>query len=247
MSLRGRRSDNGSVERTWKRGPAGRFTGSVRRRFLRRMATIRRDAVPLFGHLTYSDDLLPISSERHKRNLKVMGDRMRRLFPNSAIVWRTGWAVRKSGARKGEAHPHAHLLIYGTVHIPLEVLAREWAEVSGGDRSQEATEKHIRAGTRLERARSSRSAGAYMAKSYIGKGEAEPAPDTYGRTWGIMGRLKVPWSRLEVREVPWRAFHDARRMIARGARRPLAGAFPWQGVTVFSVAPGSYLRLGVGP
>ena len=93
-----------------------------------------------------------------------------------------------------------------------------------------------------------------MAKGYLAKGEPEPAPEHFGRTWGVIGRSKLPWAALEVREVSWRAFHDVRRLLARGARPKhrtsrqrgrLVGAYPWQGVTIFSNSPGSYLRLGV--
>lgn len=250
VRLKGRRITAPDPEaRAGRRGLAGRFEGRVRLNLLRKLATVRRDVIPLFGHVTYSDDLLPVAWPRHKRNLHVMGKAMLRTWPRCAVFWRTGWAIRKSGVHEGEAEPHGHCLIYGVPGVPLVAFATLWANVCGpvGKRSKEAWAKHVAAGTTLDRAKSAKRAGAYMAKSYLAKGSPEPAPEHYGRTWGVIGRRFVPWSSSVEVLVPWKAFHPVRRLIARGAGRRLAGAFPWQGLTVFSEGPGAYLRLGSSP
>jgi hypothetical protein len=145
------------------------------------LASLNREALgllPLFLTLTYPGSFSPDPGV-WKRDLDVFIKRLRRAYPDAALIWKL--EPQKRGA------PHFHLLLFGVEHIPYTWLRRAWFEVVGsGD------EKHLLAGTRVERVKSWRGVMSYAAK-YLGKVEAAADwPDYVGRWWGVSGRKLLP-------------------------------------------------------
>jgi hypothetical protein len=158
-----------------------------------------------------------------------------------------GVVERKSGAFVGVAVPHFHVLTWGVSFADLLTRVPAMWATCNLPPSHSAYAKHLNAGTGVDRLMSSRGGASYLGKGYIGKGDPEPGPEWMGRRWGTWNRKAIPWADAVIREVAWRDFHAVRRLLARGARRQLRGAFPWQGVSYFSGAPGAYARLGMSP
>lgn len=160
-----------------KRGKIKRFSKRSRFRLLRLVSMLDRRKVDpksvLFITLTYPGS--GHGDERKaKRDLDVFGKRFRRKFPGVPFIW------KKEPQKRGAIH--YHLMVVGVRFIDKEWVSRVWYEVVGsGD------ERHLRAGTRVERARSWKGVVAYVAK-YMGKeveGEGE------GRWWGVVNRAAL--------------------------------------------------------
>jgi hypothetical protein len=98
------------------------FSRASARRLQVRMAKVRKDHQPVFGHVTYPD-LYAWSKERLKGHIENLWDRLRRRFPGISFVWKVEFERRKSGAmsegwqdENGETvgcfMPHLHFLIF---------------------------------------------------------------------------------------------------------------------------------------
>lgn len=166
-----------------RRGKA-KFSRASRRRLMRKYAITEKKEVPIMLTLTYPKEWNS-DPEVWKKHLDNFAKRLFRKFPNSGFAWKL--ESQKRGA------PHYHLLVWGIKFSYLYVFAsKNWFEVVGsGD------EKHFRAGTRVERIRSSNGAMSYCAK-YMGKIEGSWI-EGVGRYWGFRGC--IPWAdvvRLEV-------------------------------------------------
>lgn len=161
-----------------KRGRAT-FSKASRRRLLHKCAKTDKRCVPLLVTLTYPKEF-PIDAEIWKKHLDNFAKRFFRKYPNAGLAWKL--EPQQRGA------PHFHLLVWNVPFAWLYAFtARNWYEVVGsGD------EKHLRAGTRVEIARTSKGAKTYFAK-YIGKSNNEFQREV-GRYWGFRGQ--VPWSDL---------------------------------------------------
>lgn len=169
-----------NVERE-KRGEIKAFSKASRRRVLQLVATLKRTEISMFVTMTYPDNF-----ERNPKIVKTHLDkffkRLLRKFPEAIILWRMEPKIRKSGNSVGEIAPHFHLLIWNVDYKNLrEWIPANWYEVVGsGD------EKHLDAGTSVERVRSSRGVMFYTAK-YICKSDSYIMPG-WGRYWGIVNR-----------------------------------------------------------
>lgn len=98
-----------------KRGEVSAFTEPSRRRFLHLLASLRREAEPVFVTLTYPDSF-PTYSADYKRHLELFSQRLRRRWPEMALIWKLEFQTRKSGENQGKIAPHYHLILYG---VPL--------------------------------------------------------------------------------------------------------------------------------
>jgi len=99
-------------------------------------------------------------------------------------AWRAKWdepldawimEIQERGA------PHFHL--FTTFSIDKGVVARWWYEIVGSD-----DERHLRAGTRIERLRSGKDGVVAYANKYAAKSEQKEVPPEYtsvGRFWGV--------------------------------------------------------------
>lgn len=169
------------------RGEVTGFSSASRRRLMRLIASLERGARPIFVTMTYPD-LFPESMDKWKRDIDVFGQRLARNSPGASFIWRIEFKERKSGARAGQTAPHFHLLVYGARYRELLqwVPGAWWEVVASGDAD------HLRVGTRVEHIYSWGGIMRYVGK-YIAKEEDYPS-GWQGRTWGVVGRKKLPWA-----------------------------------------------------
>ena len=169
--------------------PSPVFSRSSRRRFMRQLASVQVDASPVFATLTYPDHF-PDDPKVWHRHLDTFAKRFLRKF-GAGFAWKLEPKRRKSGENEGKIAPHYHLLIWGCSFVELRNwIPQNWYEVVGsGD------EKHLRAGTRVERVRSVRGVMWYASK-YMAKVEKEDLGDlpNIGRLWGFKNRKLIPWA-----------------------------------------------------
>lgn len=166
------------------RGTVRGFSLASRRRLMRKVAMINRVAsrrLPAFITLTYPGSW-PSDPEVWKDHLEAFFRRLERRVGRHAIIWRLEFQRR--GA------PHFHLIGWDlrVTHALRAWVSRAWYEVVGsGD------ERHLRAGTNVERVKSWHSLTAYLSK-YMAKVEAYdgPSPLPTGRIWGIRREAMLP-------------------------------------------------------
>lgn len=174
---KGRRHD-------WKRGAIIRFSKQSRRRVLRIVATLKRETHPIFSTLTYPDEFTRLPRVV-KSQLDKFRKRLLRKFPDAIVIWRMEAQVRKSGVNIGEIAPHFHMLIWNVSYENLLAwIPQNWYEVVGSK-----DKKHLMAGTRVERVRSTRGVLFYTAK-YICKA-LDYELEGWGRYWGIFNRTRT--------------------------------------------------------
>jgi hypothetical protein len=184
-----------------KRGKITGFSHASRRRLLHRLGRMDKKQLPLFLTLTYPDEYAPNHKNplRVKRDLKVFKQRFMREFPAGCGIWRLEMIHRKSGKYVGEVFPHFHVLVWGVDYVQLlSWVGEAWYKVVGT-----GVEKHLRAGTRLERLRSWRGVMSYASK-YLAKPSDEKdnsgdddgdPPDriAWGRIWGNIAQQNFPY------------------------------------------------------
>lgn len=165
----------------WIRGKITQFSKQSRRRILRTVAKLKREKMSSFVTLTYPDQF----EEDPRKVKKQWANFSKRLiynFPEIVVIWRMEPMERKSGSNAGKIAPHFHLLIWGADYKTLLAwIPKNWFEVVGSN-----DEKHLMAGTRVERVRSTHGVMYYTAK-YICKAE-NYVLDGWGRYWGIVNR-----------------------------------------------------------
>jgi hypothetical protein len=169
-----------------KRGKAT-FSKASRRRLMRLLATLPRDMVPVFVTLTYPGEYTQ-DSHQWKRDLDRFAKRFVRAFPGAFFVWRLEFQRR--GA------PHYHLMVYGADYTQLlQWVGSNWYEVvRSGD------ERHLRAGTRVEKLRNIGGAYRYAAK-YLGKVD-QVAYEGVGRWWGVVCRDNMEQAQIKPVIIP---------------------------------------------
>ncbi len=187
-------------QRGGDRGEIQTFSFASRRRLMRFIATLRKDAPALFITLTYPDRF-PTDAKRWKRDLKAFSLRLKREYPLAAFIWRLEFKSRKSGYNTGEIAPHYHLILYGVEHtkrknlrVFQQWLSQAWYEVVNSN-----DDKHLSAGTGCTPIKSHRGVMAYASK-YLSKVE-QAAVGKVGRYWGAYFRPNLPTAepiRIEV-------------------------------------------------
>jgi len=215
------------------RGKITTFSKASRRRLMQTIAKLRRNAYPTFVTLTYPAEW-PSDPTEWKRHLKVFRLRLGRKFPGVCFIWRLEF--QKRGA------PHYHLLVWGAPYGKL----LEWVSLAWYQVVDSGDEKHLRAGTRVERIRSFKQVMRYASKEL---GKVSQVVNEYhgvGRWWGVFGRDFLPWavlSRLQVHDADVDRFM---RWLRRFAGLP---ARSYKSLSVF--ADGSFwsgkIRAGPDP
>jgi len=90
-------------------------------------------------------------------------------------------------------------------------VARHWYDVVGSK-----SFSHFRAGTRVEKLRTTKGAFAYVAKRYVAKKqEMSELKHKPGRFWGVIGRKNLPLGKREDREVCAKEAVQIRRFMRR--------------------------------
>lgn len=179
-----------------ERGEIKVFSKASRRRVLQLVGTLKRTEISIFVTTTYPDNF-ERNPKKVKKHLDNFFKRLLRKFPDAIILWRLEPKKRKSGNNIGEIAPHFHLLVWNVDYKKLrEWIPQNWYEVVGsGD------EKHLAAGTRVERVRSSRGVLFYTSK-YICKSDSYVMAG-WGRYWGVVNRdmLKTIQGKQTVTEI----------------------------------------------
>lgn len=178
-----------------RRGDVTEFSRASRRRLMKLLNSVNRDAtaLPYFVTLTYHDTW-PADRKGRKRHLDAFRKRLERRFGRFPAVWRLEFQRR--GA------PHYHLLLflrpeqiaprgmsvepeYRAVCIQRLRAAVAWFWWEVVDREDDQL---LMAGTSVERTRSWRGVNSYAAK-YMGKLESfQQDAGPIGRCWGVWRR-----------------------------------------------------------
>lgn len=186
------------------RGEVFGISRASRARMLRTFARLRTDAVSaaLFVTLTYPDGWPSLAE--CKRHLAAWWKRCRRSFPFASAIWRM---EPQTGFRGGEGRgaPHFHLVVFGVSFIDRDWLSRTWYEVVGSD-----DERHLRAGTSVEKVKAGRSVLGYIAKEMTAEKAGEFRDGATGEPVTHTGRL---WGKLSGCDLP---FGAERRLVFRG-------------------------------
>lgn len=176
------------------------FSYQSRRRLMRTIGAIRRDAVlPDFVTLTYPDNFPDV--KKAKRDLKIFLQRFERAYPNAGAVWKL--EPQKRGA------PHFHLLVWGCNTQELfKWVAFNWYEIAG-----EGDQKHLffhlgafkGSVPCVQRVRSFNGVMAYASK-YLGKTfEVSGWGDAWtGRYWGVYKRENIPFGQLRSERITYK-------------------------------------------
>jgi hypothetical protein len=172
------------------RGVVCGFSRASRKRLLDRLNQVPVDVLSsaLFITLTFPDEYPDVAEA--KRALRRFIKRTKRVWPKSSGVWRMERVPRCSGSHVGGLAPHFHVLLFSVPWIETRWLAQTWYEsVGSGD------ERHLYAGTSVERVRTRDGAMHYAAK-YMCKPELAAMEHT-GRMWAVFGEA---WLDVLVRE-----------------------------------------------
>lgn len=180
-----------------KRGKVGGFTRSSQRRLRVLTNTLPVTLpLPLFITLTYPG-WWPDDPEQWKRDLNTMLKAISRELDAPPIIWKL--EPQERGA------PHFHLAVYSAAMLPKKWLSRRWYKVVGSrDR------KHLKAGTKIERARSRRGALSYIAKYLEKKVGPRAGWEAVGRYWGVWNRPKGLLKRVHL---PQKSAYTIRRAL----------------------------------
>lgn len=199
-----RKNHHADQTRDWVRGQVKGFSKASRRRIQRKLAKLDKNQIPVFVTLTYPSEW-PEDPQEWKRHLKNFIHRLAYKYPNACGVWKL--EPQKRGA------PHYHLMIWGVSYDDLFMFVKKkWYQVVGsGDIN------HLKAGTRVEKIRSWRGVMSYVSK-YIAK-MTEPGEgwENVGRYWGVFMRDNMPWSEVEIFEIPQEKVVLAMRYFRRYA------------------------------
>jgi len=186
------------------RGKIGGFSYSSRRRLMRTLGAIdKRADLPLFVTLTYPKEF-PTDGKIWKLHLKKFVERFRYHFPEACGIWKL--EPQKRGA------PHYHMLVWGAARMDVLLwVSQAWYEIVGsGD------EKHLLAGTQVQKVRSWRGVMSYASK-YFGKTFQVTGWDNPGRFWGVFHRDLLPWSEVYETDLTYRKAVEIMRCLRRYA------------------------------
>lgn len=188
-----------------KRGKCRRFSHASRRRLLQQVASIDLHALgcrPLFITLTYprvySED--PAEWRRH---LEAFRKALERRWGQVGTHWKL--------ERQHRGAPHWHLIWYFLMPRAMLKAFRRWTSTTWYRVVGSGDERHLRAGTQVKYARSSKGVMAYAAKyaAKLGDDEGE-----WGRRWGVWNKKCLPIKPVVKRLAP-SAFKLVRRVLRR--------------------------------
>lgn len=167
-----------------KRSTVTTFSKRSRGRMMRQCAKVDRDSLSksLFVTLTYPREF-PSDPGIYTRHFGSFCKRLRRTFPHSSAIWKLEFQTRGAA--------HYHLIVLGVPFLGRQWLSRAWYAVVGSH-----DERHLRAGTQVQRSRSTREAVAYVGK-YLSKVSTHAPNFHRGRFWGVVGRQSLPTCTLQ--------------------------------------------------
>jgi len=202
---RGRRPGGG------RRGRVRDWSHQSRLRLLKTLKKVRRDAPMLFATLTYPTWASPSPDQLvlHRGRFEAA---FRRRYPSGALVWKREHT--KAGV------PHLHLLVWpnaGRSEQAEAIAFRNWVSPTWFRVVGTNDERHLRAGTNVERPRDAGRVGRYVGKYVWKRGHIAHNDDEYGRWWAVVCEGQVPWSGTVTVEVPSWAVVRMLRYVRRFA------------------------------
>ncbi len=161
-----------------KKGCRGKISGLSRKSRQNLTHTARNlepGAIKIMLTLTYPGEF-PTDGAKVKRDLAVM----RKWLSRRGIGGLWVLEFQNRGA------PHIHAFLTGPVDK--DEISKQWYRIVGSN-----DERHLRAGTRIERIRKPHAVAVYVSK-YCAKSQQKEVPVEYqsvGRFWGLFGGLKA--------------------------------------------------------
>jgi len=178
------------------RGMVVEFSLAARRRLMRFMSCVRRDAsLPVFVTLTYPDNFP--SPKQSKAHLMTFLKRIKRAFPMAGGIWKL--EPQQRGA------PHYHMIIWGCDAKSLkDFVPVAWFDIAGGDDGNhllfhqgKLKNKHC-----VSQVRSYRGVMSYASK-YLGKTFEVAGWNSLevGRFWGVFMPVNIPIGDMQTLEI----------------------------------------------
>jgi len=178
------------------------LSGNSRMRMLRFINRVDWPNVGLcnFITLTYPDEIDHRDYHRRTQDRYVfvrhLENKKECLF---AVIWRTEWKPRKSGARVGTLFPHIHMLTIGSPAIRPQDVRKGWRSAIGREEGPLATD--------VKTLLNGGDAARYLAK-YVSKQEALDIPSyvnsgiQFGRHWGLNRVNMIPMAEVAYQDTP---------------------------------------------
>jgi hypothetical protein len=181
-----------------KRGKVNGFSKNSRRRLMRVIAKVRKDAcLPNFVTLTYPNKFPTV--DRAKRDLKVFLQRLVYSFPGCGYIWKL------EPQERGAAH--FHMMVWGIKeNILFQWVVNNWFEIAGdGDPLHKLFHAGALKGSQpcVQAVRSWKGVWSYASK-YLGKTFEQVGWKWSGRFWGVGNKNNIPFGELKEIEVSWR-------------------------------------------
>ena len=176
------------------RGQVKGFSDASRRRLMRTIASVRRDAeLPLFITLTYPSSFP--DARTSKKHIDTFFKRFARAFPAHGSIWKL--EPQKRGA------PHYHILTWNLDRDQVQkFVPGAWFEIAGGGDAKHLTwhqggfeNQHC-----VQQVYSHNGVMRYASK-YLGKTFEVEGWEAVGRYWGVIGRGRIPFGELIQEEV----------------------------------------------
>lgn len=179
-----------------RRGVVVAFSLASRRRLMRLMACVRRDAsLPVFVTLTYPNKFP--SPKQSKLHLDTFIKRLKRAFPMAGGIWKI--EPQQRGA------PHYHILVWGCDAKSLkDFVPGAWFDIAGGGdelhllfHQGKLKNQHC-----VGQVRSNKGVMAYASK-YLGKTFEVSGWNSLevGRFWGVFMNGNIPFGEMQTLEI----------------------------------------------
>jgi hypothetical protein len=160
------------------------FSRQSRSRLMRRLAMVKKDALPLFVTLTYPSEWCE-DSKVYKEHVHAFFMVLKRYFPDYGAIWKLEF--QKRGA------PHYHMFLWGVpLDKAMELIPRLWYRIAGSE-----DENHLfwhmgllRDGNNncCDRVRSWKGVRSYASKYLCKNNNKDIAA---GRFWGCVGLIPI--------------------------------------------------------
>jgi hypothetical protein len=171
---------------TAKRAEVSCFSDRSRQRLRIKIASVCRSEPPLFCTLTYPAEWT-WDAKLWKRHLKIFSQRFLRRWPSAGFIWKLEF--QKRGA------PHFHPFVWGIADDQLRDF-RHWISDVWNEIAGDGDPNHLLAGTSVEQMRNPGAAIRYVS-GYASKTDQTRPGEKVGRYWGVVGRNKIPWGKVE--------------------------------------------------
>lgn len=213
-----------------ERGKVKGFSRQSRARAIFRLRNIRAE-VKWRSFITLTYPAVFPNPEQAKKHLNAFLTALRRKFPGPAYYWVA--ELQERGAL------HYHLLT--DRFVPKEWLSQRWFSIVGsGD------EKHLKAGTSVQRVGNSSKLSSYLVGKYLNKGTQKVFEEWVGRVWGCSRGLEAAPEVTYIQGTHQQCSRALRPMVRLLRHRKVnQHCWRWRGTSfsVYGVSPPQVERL----